>query len=124
MNRKNERIDAGDVEGIYLSELSVGDVLVIQTRNNTYSLVYLGAAAALMAKRSPRYVEPVSVNILGSTCGDAALMMGFLGVGLCLEVQQLEDNRVLVTSPIQSLRRSPATRTSSPRLHRDMHGNA
>jgi hypothetical protein len=123
MNRKDERIGAGDIEGIYLSELSAGDVLVIQTQNNTYSLVYLGAAAALLAKHSPRFAEPVSVNVLGSTWGGSALMMGFLGVGMCMEVQQLEEDRVLVTSPIQSLQRSPA-KNSSQRLHRDSHGSA
>lgn len=123
MNRKDDQIAAGDVEGIYLSELSAGDVLVIETRNSTYSLVYLGAAAALLAKHSPRLAEPVSVNVLGSTWGGSALMMGFLGVGMCMEVQQLDDDRVLITSPIQSLQRSPA-KSSSQRLHRDSHGSA
>lgn len=121
MNRKEERIGSGDVEGIYLSELSAGDVLVIQTQNNAYSLVYLGAGAALLVKHSPRMAEPMSVNVLGSTWGGSALMMGFLGVGMCLEVQ--EEDRVLVTSPIQSLQRSPA-RSSSQRLGRDAHGHA
>lgn len=120
---KDERIGAEDVEGIYLSELSAGDVLVIQTQNNTYSLVYLGAAAALLVKHSSRLAEPLSVNVLGSTWGGSALMMGFLGVGMCMEVQQLEEDRVLVTSPIQSLQRSPA-RSPSQRLHRDSHGHA
>jgi hypothetical protein len=121
MNRKQERIGSGDVEGIYLSELSEGDVLVIQTQNNAYSLVYLGAGAALLVKHSPRMAEPMSVNVLGSTWGGSALMMGFLGVGMCLEVQ--EEDRVLVTSPIQSLQRSPA-RSSNQRLRRDAHGHA
>lgn len=121
MNRGDERISAGDVEGIYLSELSAGDVLVIETQNSTYSLVYLGAAAALLAKHSPRFAEPLSVNVLGSTWGGSALMMGFLGVGMCMEVQQLEDDQVLVTSPIRSLQRSPA-QGSSQRLHRDSYG--
>ena len=120
MNREDERLGAGDVEGIYLSELSAGDVLVIETQNNTYSLVYLGAAAALLAKHSLRLTEPMSVNVLGSTWGGSALMMGFLGVGMCMEVQQLEDERILVTSPIQSLQRSPA-RAASERLYRDSH---
>lgn len=123
MNRRDDQIAAGDVEGIYLSELSAGDVLVIETRNSTYSLVYLGAAAALLAKHSPRLAEPVSVNVLGSTWGGSALMMGFLGVGMCMEVQQLDDDQVLITSPIQSLQRSPA-KSSSQRLHRDSHGSA
>lgn len=121
MNRKDERINAGDVEGIYLSELSAGDVLVIETQNNTYSLVYLGAAAALLAKHSSRFAEPLSVNVLGSTSGGSTLMMGFLGVGMCMEFQQMEDDRVLVTSPIRSLQRSPA-QSSSQRLYRDSHG--
>lgn len=123
MNRKEERIGSGDVEGIYLSELSAGDVLVIQTQNNAYSLVYLGAGAALLVKHSPRLAEPMSVNVLGSTWGGSALMMGFLGVGMCMEVQQLEEDQVLVTSPIQSLQRSPA-RGSGQRLRRDAHGHA
>ncbi len=122
MNRKEEGMGSGDVEGIYLSELSAGDVLVIQTQNNAYSLVYLGAGAALLVKHSSRIAEPISVNVLGSTWGGSALMMGFLGVGMCMEVQQLEEDRVIVTSPIQSLQRSPA-RSSSQRLRRDAHGH-
>jgi len=124
MNRRgHEIIGAGDVEGIYLSELSAGDVLVIETLNSTYSLVYLGAAAALLAKHSPRFAEPLSVNILGSTWGGSALQMGFLGVSMCMEFEQLDDGQVLVTSPIRSLQRSPAD-SSSKRLERDSHGRA
>lgn len=116
MNSNDNQIGGGDVDGIYLSQLSVGDVLVIETLNSTYSLVYLGAAAALLAKHSPRFAEPASVNVLGSTWGGSALMIGFLGVGMCMEVQQLEDDQVLITSPIQSLQRSPV-RGASQRLH-------
>jgi hypothetical protein len=123
MNREDDRSVSGDVEGIYLSELAAGDVLVIETLNSTYSLVYLGAAAALLAKHSPRFAEPMSVNVLGSTWGGSALKMGFLGVGLCMEVERLEDDKVLVTSPIQSLQHSSA-RGPSRRLHQDSHGRA
>jgi hypothetical protein len=123
MNRRDDEFSAGDVEGIYLSELSAGDVLVIDTLNSTYSLVYLGAAAALLAKHSPRFSEPSSVNVLGSTWGGSALRMGFLGVGMCMEFEQLEDDQVVVTSPIQSLQRSPA-KSLSKRLDRDSHGPA
>ena len=49
MDPREERIGTGDVEGLYLSELAPGDVLVIGTLNSTYSLVYLGASAALLA---------------------------------------------------------------------------
>jgi hypothetical protein len=123
MNREDDRSVSGDVEGIYLSELAAGDVLVIETLNSTYSLVYLGAAAALLAKHSPRFAEPMSVNVLGSTWGGSALKMGFLGVGLCMEVERLEDDKVLVTSPIQSLQHSSA-KGPGRRLHQDSHGRA
>ncbi len=121
MNRAGNEIGAGDVEGLYLSELSAGDVLVIDTLNSTYSLIYLGAAAALLAKHSPRVGEPASVNVLGSTWGGSALMMGFLGVSMCMEFERSEDGRVVVTSPIQSLQRLPS-KCLSKRLDKDSHG--
>lgn len=123
MNRREQEIGAGDIDGIYLSELSAGDVLVIQTLNNTYSLVYLGAAAGLLAKHSPRSTEPASVNVLGSTWGGSALLMGFLGVSMCMEFEQLDDGQVRVTSPIQSLQRSPA-KSLNKRIDKDAHGRA
>lgn len=123
MNSKDQEIGAGDVQGIYLSELSAGDVLVIETLDSSYSLVYLGAAAALLAKHSPRHAEPASVNVLGSTWGGSALQMGFLGVGMCMEFEQLDDDQVLVTSPIQSLQRSPV-KSPSQRIDKDRHGRA
>ena len=123
MNWKDDKVAAGDVEGLYLSELSPGDVLLIETLNSTYSLVYLGASAALLAKHSPQSTEPASVNILGSTWGDSMLKMGFLGVSMCIEFERSEDGRVVVTSPIQSLQRSPA-RSSTRRLDGDAHGRA
>ena len=123
MDCRDDLIGAGDVEGLYLSELSPGDVLVIDTLNSTYSLVYLGAAAALLAQHSPRFAEPVSVNVLGSTRGDSTLMMGFLGVSMCMEFERSEDGRVVITSPIQSLQRSPS-KSPSRRLDRDSHGRA
>ena len=122
MNRSKQEFGARDIDGIYLSELSAGDVLVIQTQNSTYSLVYLGAAAALLAKHSLRSAEPTSINVLGSTWGGSALLMGFLGVNMCMEFEQLDDGQVRVTSPIQSLQRSPAK--SPNQRDRDAHGRA
>lgn len=121
MNSRDDQIGAGDVEGLYLSELSPGDVLVICTMNSTYSLVYLGAAAALLSKHSPQYAEPASINVLGSTGGGSALLMGFLGVSMCMEFERSDDGRVIVTSPIQSLQRSPS---KSPPQRLDSHGRS
>ena len=123
MDPREERIGTGDVEGLYLSELAPGDVLVIGTLNSTYSLVYLGASAALLAKHSPQFAEPESVNVLGSTWGDSALKMAFLGVGMCMEFERSEDGRVVVTSPIQWRQRS-FSKAHNPRLDRDPHGRA
>lgn len=123
MDMRDEQIGAGDVDGLYLSELSPGDVLVIATVNSTYSLVYLGASAALLAKHSPRFAEPSSVNVLGSTWGGTALMMGFLGVSMCMEFERSEDGLIVVTSPIQSLQRS-FSKAPKRRLDKDAHGRS
>lgn len=49
--------------------------------------------------------EPVEVRVSGSTLGGAVVKMGWIGVGMCLEM--LAGNRRITTSTVQSLYISP-----------------
>lgn len=94
-----------DIEGLYLSELSTGDVVLIRTQNSLYLMTYRGFSAAEITKRSPVVTKTRLVNILGSTRGGTELAMGFLGIGMRMEFERPEDSMIVITSRIASMRR-------------------
>lgn len=96
---------AKNIEGIYLRDVSPGEILLVQTTNSDYSLIYLGYGSAQIAgnPRICRGSQPV--NVLGSTWGGSALRIGFIGIGMCLQFQRPGEARMVTTTPIRSVLR-------------------
>jgi hypothetical protein len=90
-------------EGLYLGDLSAGDVLVVRTSNTRYRIVYLGYGAAKISGHPRICPRPRPVNILGSTSDGTSLRSGFIGVGLRLQFQRPGSGRVTTTSRIRSV---------------------
>lgn len=106
--KKRDGADAAEsVQKIFLKDLAPGEQLLIRTKNSHYSLDYAGYGAAKISGHSRFCPAPLPVNILGASKGGRALLLGVIAVGLSLQLARAADGGVIVTSPIQSVERTP-----------------
>lgn len=92
-------------QGIYLSALSPGEVIFVRTLHHLYRLEYLGCGTARISGNAAFCPQPQLVNLLGSSWGNSYLQLGFIGEGLCLELQKPGQQTVIRTSPVREVRR-------------------
>jgi hypothetical protein len=100
----NRNIAQSEIEGgVYLDNLSDGEVLEVETQNHWYTIV-VGRRGQDLISGHPQYCpEPVGVRIEGSTWGGSMLKMRFVGRGMRLEFQHPTYRRI-VTSPVVEIR--------------------
>jgi hypothetical protein len=91
------------LEGVTLMTLEACDTIRARTRNSDYEIFLLDPKSGRALVRGGEYfTEPVEATVSGSTFGGCMLKLGWLGVGLRMEIY-LNGKRT-VTSPVQSLR--------------------
>jgi hypothetical protein len=91
------------LEGVTLTALEACDTIHVRTRNSDYEIFLLDPKSGRALVRGGEYfAEPVEATVSGSTFGGCMLMMGWLGVGLRMEIYA--NGQRTVTSPVQSLR--------------------
>lgn len=100
----NANIVQSEIEGgVYLSNLSPGAVLEIETMDWTCTLTYCGENEAWVSGHPEICPEPVRVFVAGSTWGGSMLKQYFIGRGMHLELLQPARRRIL-TAPILEIR--------------------
>ena len=83
--------------------LEACDMIHARTRNSVYEIFLLEPKSGRALVRGGKYfAELVEATVNGSTFGGCMLKMGWLGVGLRMEIYA--NGQRTVTSPIQSLR--------------------
>src|SRR5687768_10836579 len=97
-------------EGIYLKDLSVGDLIEVETKNRSYAFENCGNGQALVSGHPEYCPEPVLVRLQGSTWGGTMLKPGYIGRGMLLEFLHPAFG-VVRTSRIQRIR--PPNRSQS-----------
>jgi hypothetical protein len=91
------------LEGVTLMTMKACDTIHVRTRNSDYEIFLLDPKSGRALVRGGEYfAEPVEANVSGSTFGGCMLKMGWIGVGLRMEIY-VNGNRT-VTTPVQSLR--------------------
>jgi len=91
--------------GVYLSELSPGDALDIETENRAYHLIYSGHGRGFLSGHPIYCPQGLLVTICGSGLGDKLLCGDYLGEGLHMEFRH-PGNFVVTTSRILAVRRA------------------
>ena len=90
------------LEGIALRTLNAFDTIHARTLNSDYYLFLLDPAAGrVLVQGGTFFPEQVEGTISGSTFGGCMLKMGWLGIGLRIEL--CANGQRIVTSPVQSL---------------------
>src|SRR5262245_51302511 len=91
------------LEGVALMTLEACDTIHVRTRNSDYEIFLLDPTSGLTIVRGGEYVaEPVGATVSGSTFGGCMLKVGWLGVGLRMEIYA--NGQRAVTSSVKSLR--------------------
>lgn len=107
-NLENQEMEPGC--GIYLSELSAGDELDIETENRAYHLIYSGHGEGFLSGHPVYCPTSHLVTIRGSGLGSDMLCANYIGEGLHMEFWHPE-HALVTTSRILTVRRAAKSLT-------------
>jgi len=94
--------DPGCSDGIAIASLEPGVALLVHTQNTCYRIVILdGRKLRALVTSGRLFPDPTEVRIEGATTGGSLLKVGWLGIGLRLELSM--GHRRIVTSRIRSV---------------------
>ena len=80
-------LEHGCAEGIAIQSLDAGTVLSLVTRHSRYRMVILDGARQLVLVQGGRlFPEATEVRLEGATAGGTFLKIGWIGIGLRLEL--------------------------------------
>lgn len=89
-------------QGLELAKLLRFDTIIVRTTNSEYRIVLLDPVTGRALLEGGRQITgPVEVIVLGSSFGDTIARVGWIGVGLRMEV--CANDGYIRTSPVQSL---------------------
>jgi hypothetical protein len=92
---------SGSLDGVSLRVLRPRDTIHARTRNSDYRIVLVDPEQGKVTVQGGRFFnEPVAAVVSGSTLGGCMLKLGWLGLGLRIEI--CADGQRIVTSPVQS----------------------
>jgi len=95
-------LEPGCVEGVALQSLEAGTVLKVMTRHSDYRVVVLDSMRRCVLVTGGRlFPESTEVRVEGATAGGSALKVGWIGVGLRLEMSM--GRQGITTSRVQSV---------------------
>jgi hypothetical protein len=91
------------LKGVGLGTLKACDLIQARTLNSVYEIFLLDPKSGRAIVRGGGYfAKPKEAIVSGSTFGGRMLKVGWLGIGLRMEISA--NGRRTVTSPVQSLR--------------------
>jgi hypothetical protein len=94
-------------DGVSLDDLTALDRLTIETRHSTYEIVLTSTGSTKVLVRGGVYFpEFTPAQLAGSSLGGSFLKLRSVHVGFCIEFAL--EQRVIVTSPVRTIRILPA----------------
>ncbi len=97
--------------GVLLRHLEPLTELVVQTRNTRYRIV-VDRDTAIVIQGGAFFPSPTRAHVEGASLGGNLLKVGWIGVGLRLEV--VADGRRIVTTPVLAIRRDENPSATRP----------
>lgn len=91
----------GTITGIDLHSLPPGTKLIVDTRNSRYRLVTRDRSGWALVQGGRYFRQETTARIEGSTAGGSVLKIGWIGLGLFLEIS-VRGQRI-VTSRVRSI---------------------
>ena len=90
-----------ELQGVFVKDLLAGEKVLVRTQNSLYALYILNDSNAEIMGDGNYFNEPTFVFISGSTFGGSAIKVGFIGIGMHLEVWH--GGKRITTSEIQKI---------------------
>jgi len=103
--------DLAHAPGIYLRNVEPLTTIVVRTDNSCYRILIAHDTTALV-RGGAFFTDPTPARIDGSSFGGTLLKVGWIGVGLRMEI--FTNGRRIITSPV---RRVTLERASSDSIH-------
>lgn len=100
-------------EGVTLSECEPMSALLIRTCNTQYRLVLTTPGGSILVQGGAFFPELTAGRLEGSSCGGSLLRIGFIGIGLRMEI--FANGQRIVTSPVRTI--TPEAVHTSTRTH-------
>ena len=89
-----------EIQGVHLRQLTPLTTLLVQTTHSLYQIV-VTEGDSVYVQGGAFFPNPVSAHIDGSRVGLSALKLGWIAVGLAMEIQA--EGRRVVTSPVRAI---------------------
>ena len=90
--------------GVYLKELAPMTTLVVRTRNSRYRIV-VSSGSAVWVSGGRFFPTATHADLDGASAGGSCLKVGWIGVGLCMELRV--DGQRIVTMAVRGIETEP-----------------
>ncbi len=89
--------------GYRITDIPLGILIRAQTQNSTYTLTRVAADNKMIAIVGGKLLpEPLMGNFRGSTVGGHAIKIGWIGIGMCMEIAIIGRD-IITTSPVREI---------------------
>ncbi len=88
-----------DLEGVDLHDLAPFTTLLVRTMNSVYRVVTTPGSEVYV--QGGAFPDPISAHLDGSSIGGSCLRLGWIGVGLRVEIRS--RGRRIITSPVLAI---------------------
>jgi hypothetical protein len=92
------------LKGVYLSSLDTGSAVDLETRSRHYRLEYLEGDRIRISGHPQWCPTPVLARLYGSTVRSGELEEGYIGCGMRLVFERLDNHIPITTSEITDIR--------------------
>ena len=89
------------IAGVAIDSLEPGTTLLVNTRNSQYRLVVLLDPSVVLVTGGKSFPDATVVALAGATAGGSAVKVGWIEVGLHMEIR--DGARRVTSSPVRSI---------------------
>jgi len=92
--------ETGNIRGLYLRDVEPLTTLIVRTRNSRYRIIVSRDTSAIV-QGGRFFPDATPGRIDGSGFGGSFLKVGWIGIGLRMEI--FADGRRIITSPVRDI---------------------
>lgn len=98
-------------DGVSLRDLDPLTTLLVRTQNSVYRIIVIEGPSVLV-QGGHFFPQASAAHLSGSGFGGSMLKLGWVGVGLCMEI--CPDGQRIVTSPVRTIKIEDDVSSSVP----------
>lgn len=87
-----------ELEGIEIDKIEVGQKIVVQTKNSTYTLERIEGDRKVKVQGGKYFLNPTEAVMIGSTFGGSLMKLGW--IGYMMHIEFFSGDEIVRTSPV------------------------